>query len=71
MDWGPLMDLSSDCGTLRVLDWEFLTDLSWTGGSHGPLLGLGGSPATLLGLGALMDLSSDWVAFMDLQSHYY
>ena len=53
MDWGPLMDLSSDCGTFRGLspDWEFLIDLS---SDWGALMDLSSD------WGALMDLSSDW-----------
>ena len=62
MDWGSLMDLSSDCRTLRVLDWEFLTDLSWTGGALMDLSSDWGAFTELsTDWGALMDLSSDWV----------
>ena len=51
LDWGPLMDHSSNCGTLRGLssDWEFLMDLSSYGG--GGFSGLGGFQGPLLGLG--------------------
>jgi len=60
IDWGPLMDLSSDCGTLRVLflDWEFHIDL-YCCESYMPLLKAG-----LLKITMTAHLTLDYILVM-------